>query len=249
METSKTYIIGNWKMNGDKALAERLAMAAMALPPKSHVQVVLCPPAIFMGELANLVDVTRIGLGGQDCHMQAEGAFTGDVSASMLYESGACYVLVGHSERRCGHGETNQIVAQKALQAANAELIPVICIGETAEQRKSGLANVVIEQQLAESIPEELAAGKFLLAYEPVWAIGSGQSATTDDIEAMHRHIITVVGKQKGAAANDVAVLYGGSVKAENAGEILTINGVSGVLVGGASLDPDAFSDIVAAAT
>lgn len=250
MSDVKTYIVGNWKMNGDAVMALPLVenIAVQAAKKPAQVEIVLCPPATLLHEVARAMIGTDMRLGGQDCHVEASGAFTGDISASMLKESGCSYVIVGHSERRAIHGETNALVSKKATAALNAGLIPIICIGETKAEREAGVAHERVATQLIESIPDAAVKGDFILAYEPVWAIGTGLTATVGDIRDMHHHILQVVSKKTGLANARITVLYGGSVKAANAREILTTDGVSGVLVGGASLKADEFCNIVAAA-
>lgn len=250
MSTHKTYIIGNWKMYGDlamaRALVEEVATQAGAMP--ASVEVILCPPATLVREVADMITGFTVRVGGQDCHEQVDGAFTGDISAAMLKDAGAAYVILGHSERRGGHGETNHAVRHKALRAIKTRLIPIICVGETLVEREAGRAAEVVEQQLWESVPEEARGEVFLVAYEPVWAIGTGKTPTAEDIKQMHRHIAKVLASKVGLAAGAIPVVYGGSVKAENARDILTIEGVSGVLVGGASLKAAEFCKIVKSA-
>ncbi len=230
-------------MNGQIELVE--TMVAALAPLASHAFIVLCPPAILTRAAARLARPLGIAVGGQDCHEKTEGAFTGDISAAMLKEAGAHYVIVGHSERRQHHHETNDMVRKKALKAMRAGLKPIICVGETLAERQAGNAEAVVDGQLWESIPEEASGHDFLLAYEPVWAIGSGVTATRGDIEAMHALAGRVVMKKTGKA---VPVVYGGSVKADNAKEILGSAGVAGVLVGGASLKVEDFCKIVLSA-
>ncbi len=231
MKSAKKYIIGNWKMHGDPVMALPLVetIIEQAAKKPDNVEVVLCPPATLIGEVARLLIGTDLHIGGQDCHYEAQGAFTGDISASMLKNAGCSYVIVGHSERRHGHAESSETVRKKAEAALQAGLTPIICIGETLAQREAGQAEVVVGEQLRLSLPPITHNPKpithFLLAYEPVWAIGTGRTATADDILAMH----TYIHAQTGGAR---VVLYGGSVKAANAREILTTEGVSGVLVG-----------------
>lgn len=221
-----------------QALAQAVAAHGRALSGKA--QLVLCPPATLIHQVCQWVDGSGLAVGGQDCHPAPEGAFTGDISAPMLADAGCRYVIAGHSERRQGHGEDNDTVRAKAAAVIQAGMIAIICGGETLEQRQSGQAEEVVRQQLAESVPKTAEAPQFLLAYEPVWAIGSGLAATADDIAAMHRFILGLM--------PDAAVLYGGSVKPDNAREILSIAGVSGVLVGGASLKAEQFCAIADAA-
>jgi len=189
-----------------------------------------------------------IAIGGQDCHAQPHGAFTGDISAAMLADSGCSHVIVGHSERRSMHGETSLDVCAKAKAALSRNLIPIVCVGETWEQREAGHAKAVVVAQIKESIPDGVDSGAFVVAYEPIWAIGSGRAATADDIDFMHAAIKkTLAGKT--ADGSEGAVLYGGSVKPSNAREILELYNVDGALIGGASLNARDFLDIADLAT
>jgi triosephosphate isomerase len=243
MSLQKT-IVGNWKMHGTPESARELARAIAACPLPSGVKVVICPPAT----LFSVVAFAEVPMGGQDCSAEAEGAFTGDISASMLKEAGCDYVIVGHSERRHYHDETNEDVRNKATQAIAAGLIPIVCIGETAAERDAGNAKKVVGAQVAESLPKFAGEDNVILAYEPVWAIGTGKTPKPEDIRAMHAHILAVAAHETGLAPSQISVLYGGSVKSANAQEILALNGVSGVLVGGASLKADEFCKIAQAA-
>lgn len=231
-------IIGNWKMHGSQALAETLVprVASFAAEIKSKGEIVLCPPATLVPLVAKLTQGSFLATGAQDCSAETEGAYTGEVSAVMLAQAGCRYVIVGHSERRARHKELNEIVKAKAEAAIAAGLIPVICVGEQLAQRESGLAVRYVTQQVRECAPSK---GQFLLAYEPVWAIGSGKVPENADIEQMHQQIAALV--------PGISVLYGGSVKAANAADILSVPGVSGVLVGGASVNVDEFCGIIAA--
>jgi triosephosphate isomerase len=240
MPNAQPLIVANWKMNGDIDLVE--SMVTSISPLASRAFIVLCPPAILTRAAARLAKPYGIAVGGQDCHEQTDGAFTGDISAGMLKEAGAQYVILGHSERRQHHHETNDIVRKKALKAMRTGLKPIICVGETLAERQEGRAEAVVDSQLWESIPEEASGYDFLLAYEPVWAIGSGNTATRADIEAMHALAERVALKKTGKPA---PVIYGGSVKAENAKEILASSHVAGALVGGASLKAEEFCKII----
>jgi len=237
-------VIGNWKMHGTVESAALLAseisdyVTAAAL---QRTKVVLCPPALHIATALENIAGSPVSVGAQDCSAEAQGAFTGDISAPMLADRGAEYVILGHSERRAGYHESDDAVAAKALAAKAAGLIPVICIGETLEQRESGEYASVLEQQAKLSVPSSFHANDFLLAYEPVWAIGTGKVADVQTIQVTHEHIAKHL--PKGAA-----ILYGGSVKPENAEEIMKIPHVDGVLVGGASLKTDSFTAIIAAA-
>lgn len=246
----KKIVAGNWKMHGDAAMAEEMveAVTAVAADLPGHVEVILCPPAPLLLLAAAMIEEPNVKVGGQDCHSLPEGAFTGDISAGLLAEAGAEYVIVGHSERRQGHSESSDLVRKKAARAIRTGLIPIICVGETATDRDSRQAEEVVGAQVRDSLPEEAREGNFLIAYEPVWAIGTGRTPTSDDIRKMHAYILSVTTKRSGLAPEQVFVLYGGSVKGDNAGEIMAIEGVSGVLVGGASLKVDEFCRIMQAA-
>lgn len=239
MQDNRKLIVGNWKMHGDSAMALLLTeeAATCAAKARDFAQVVLCPPATLMHMVARTMIGSLVHMGGQDCSPAAEGAYTGDISVTQLKEAGCSYVIVGHSERRAMHHETNEIVCAKSKAAIGAGLIPIICIGETLVERDAGKAQEIVSKQLKESLPQ----GHFIVAYEPVWAIGTGRNASPADIESMHAHIAANTPK-------GTQILYGGSVKAANAREILTIKGVSGVLVGGASLKPEEFNVIIESA-
>lgn len=238
---ARKIIIGNWKMNGTPEMARSLAAAVAKRAASLGSEVVICPPATLL----HAVSDAPIAKGGQDCSAEAAGAFTGDVSATMLKEAGCDYVIVGHSERRQHHGETDARVRAKAAQAVAAGLVPVICVGETLAEREAGREEQVVATQVAGSVPPGVGEGSFILAYEPVWAIGTGKTPTNEDIRAMHAHILTVSARETGLAQSQISVLYGGSVKSGNAKEILAINGVAGVLVGGASLVAEEFCKII----
>jgi triosephosphate isomerase len=233
-------IAGNWKMNGltgeAAARARALAGKAQAAPPDCGVAV--CPPFTALPAVADAVAGTAIAVGGQDCHAKPSGAFTGSVSAEMLADVGCRYVIVGHSERRHGLGETDAMVRDKAKAALRAGLTPIVCVGETLEEREAGDALMVVESQIDGSVPTEGVA--VVVAYEPVWAIGTGLVPTLHDIAAVHEHIRSRLTVRRGDGA-DVPILYGGSAKPDNAAELLGASEVGGLLIGGASLDPDSF--------
>jgi len=242
-------IAGNWKMNGLAAdLGQARALAAGIGAASPSARVVLCPPATLLARMADVLSGTLVLLGGQDCHDQPSGAFTGDISAEMLVDAGASMVIVGHSERRAAYGETDAKVAAKALAARRAGLEPIICVGESRAERDAGRAIEVICGQVAGCVASALAAGPFAIAYEPIWAIGAGLTPTPAEIAEAHAALrcalIDCAGEQ-GAAA---PILYGGSVKSENAAEILAIAEVGGALVGGASLKAADFLAIVSVA-
>ncbi len=246
----KKIIVANWKMNGSSESTKKWAQDFMLLIPEVPygVEAVACPPAPLIPLLNYLMDSSEVKLGAQDCHAKPEGAFTGETSAELLKDIGCGYVIVGHSERRTYNSESNEIVSAKASSAIKSGLIPIICIGETKEQRDRGDTIKVINQQIDESLPKEAGIGNFILAYEPVWAIGSGNLPTMDEIKQVHDAIIARVSKSIAIETSKVYVLYGGSVKADNAGEILALSNVSGVLVGGASLNGQDFCKIILSA-
>ena len=231
----KRLIAGNWKMNGLRAASAELRAIGAGLGG-ADAEVVICPPATLIAVLADDAGAAGVALGGQDCHPAASGAHTGDVSAEMLADAGASWCVVGHSERRADHGETDALVRDKARAARRAGLTPIVCVGETREEREGGRAEAVVRGQLSGSLPED----GFVVAYEPVWAIGTGLTPTEDDIAAMHAAIRDAVGPGP-------RILYGGSVKPRNARAILALPEVGGALVGGASLKADDFLGIVRA--
>ena len=237
-------IAGNWKMNGLAAALGEARAVASAVDGKGP-RVALCPPATLLSRMSEALKGSAVLVGGQDCSPAESGAFTGDTSAQMLADAGASLVIVGHSERRAGHGETDAIVAAKALAAARSGLQPIVCVGETLEQRKAGDALAVVTGQMRGSIPTELKPEAFAVAYEPVWAIGTGLTPTTPEIEDVHRAIRATLVDLFGSDGAKVPILYGGSVKPSNAAEILHAAEVGGALVGGASLKAADFLGIV----
>lgn len=246
----RPLIVANWKMNGlrrDGLDRARALVARASAAPSLGCDIVLCPPATLLIETRGALDGSQIALGAQDCHAAAQGAFTGDLSAPMLADAGCRYVIVGHSERRAGHGEQDTAVAAKAAAAAAAGLVPIVCVGERREERDTGRALGVIEAQVRASVPKAL-AGPLVVAYEPVWAIGSGRTPSRDEIHAVHALIHHVLDDHFSGGSGTVRVLYGGSVGARNAQEILAVEGVQGALVGGASLSVEDFWAICAAA-
>ena len=245
----RKLIVGNWKMNGLRQSADALVRGILdGLPAGADVGVALCPPATLLASVAEMVRESPVEVGGQDCHPQASGAHTGDIAASMLADAGASYVIVGHSERRSDHGESDTLVRAKAEAALASGLRPIVCIGETAEQRRAGEALAVIKHQLAGSLPAFSQADSLVVAYEPVWAIGTGDTATPADVEEVHALIRTALRSAAGDAGSQVPILYGGSVKPTNAGELLGTAEVDGALVGGASLKAEDFLGIITAA-
>ena len=245
---SRPIVLGNWKMNGLERDGWELARALvdrLAREPKGRAGGALgvCPPATLLVPIRAVLEGSALLLGGQDCHWEPKGAYTGDVSAPMLADAGCRLVLVGHSERRQHHGETDERVRAKARAALDAGLIPVVCVGETEEEYLAGRTLERLDAQLAGGLPDGASAERLVVAYEPVWAIGTGRTPKPDEITAVHEHVRRRLAERVG----DVPVLYGGSVKAANAAEILALPGVGGALVGGASLAADEFWAIYSA--
>ena len=247
MTASAPLIAGNWKMNGVAADLEQARAVAAGLSA-GGARVALCPPATLVERMSRALAGTRVAVGGQDCDARASGAYTGDIAAEMLADAGASLVILGHSERRAGHGETDEIVADKVRAALRAGLEPIVCVGETLDQRKAGQALAVVTGQVKGSLPAELAGKAFSVAYEPVWAIGTGLTPTTPEIEEVHRAVRAALVESFGPAGAGVLILYGGSVKPSNAAEILHAAEVGGALVGGASLKAEDFLGIINAA-
>ena len=247
MTTPRPLIAGNWKMHGlESALAEARAIAAAVDAHAPAARVALCPPATLISRLAHALAGSSVEVGAQDCRAEPQGAFTGSVSAEMLADAGATLVILGHSERRAGYGETSADVAAKVLAALRAGLEPIVCVGESEQERRDGQALEVVLRQVRESLPDALGGCAFAVAYEPIWAIGSGVTPTNDQIEEMHGAIRQALTARWGAAA--APILYGGSVKPDNAAEILRLGEVGGALVGGASLTAAQFAPIIRAA-
>ena len=237
------WIVGNWKMNGSRsALAEAEAVAAAKV---AGVRVGICPPATLIAPMAAALDGTGVFVGAQVCHHNASGAHTGDLSAAMLAEAGAVLTLAGHSERRADHGETDAAVKAQAAAALAQGLDVIVCVGETLEERKAGQALAIVTGQVRESLPDGADAARVAIAYEPVWAIGTGLTPTLEEIDEVHGAIRKVLAGMEMAGAN---ILYGGSVKPDNAADILARPDVGGALVGGASLTAEVFLPIVRAA-
>ena len=238
----RKLVAGNWKMNGLTAdLGFVPELADMARP--ADVDVLVCPPATLLAAMAERARGPDVAVGGQDCHAEVSGAHTGDVSAAMLRDAGASYVILGHSERRADHGETSAQVKAKAEAALAAGLVPIVCVGETREEREAGRAEAVVGEQLAGSLPDGPGEGGVVIAYEPVWAIGTGLTAAPEDVAAMHGFIHSRLPQPEATR-----ILYGGSVKPDNAATLLHLPDVDGALVGGASLKAADFGRIVAAA-
>lgn len=239
----RALIAGNWKMNGlaedAKTLAEGLKALGEGAQPSCDLLV--CPPFPYLALVAQALAGSRISVGGQDCHGATAGAHTGDTAAPMLRDVGCSYVIVGHSERRSDHGETDAQVRAKAEAALAAGLAPIVCVGETEKERDADQTLTVIGRQVKGSVPAGMEAGRLVVAYEPVWAIGTGRTATAAEVARVHAEIRRLLVGLVGEGAEKVRILYGGSVKPDNAAELLSQANVDGALVGGASLDAEAF--------
>ena len=237
---------GNWKMNGTQASLSEVA-ALLAAHPAPGCEMLLCPPATLVSAMAGVAKGTALHVGGQDCHAKASGAHTGDISAAMLVDAGASHVILGHSERRTDHGETDAQVLAQAEAAIAAGLGAVVCIAETEAERDAGRTLDLVGTQLHGSVPASATAAQLVIAYEPVWAIGTGRTPTIAEIAEVHAFIRARLTARIGAEASGVRLLYGGSVKPSNAAEIFAVPHVDGALVGGASLKAADFGAIVAA--
>jgi triosephosphate isomerase (TIM) len=238
-------IAGNWKMHCLAGEAVALARAIAAGAKGFAAELVVCPTALHVAAVSQVLKGSSVGVGGQDCHQTQQGAHTGDIAASMLRDAGAAWVILGHSERRQDHGETDELVREKTLAAVEGGLTPIVCVGETADQRSGGQETEVVGWQLAGSLPKPFTG---VVAYEPVWAIGTGKTATDEDVATMHGFIREELVRQFGNAGQDIRILYGGSVKPANAGSLLAVPDVGGALVGGASLKAEDFLAIARAA-
>jgi len=245
--TRRKLAAGNWKMNGLSAQMAELD-ALVAATKEAGAQVLVCPPATLVAKFAWRAGNSHVAIGGQDCHAAASGAHTGDISAEMLADAGATYVIVGHSERRADHGETDAEVRAKAEAARRAGLVAIVCVGETEAERDAGRTLDVVGGQLARSVPDGATAANLVVAYEPVWAIGTGRTPTLDEIAEVHDFLRARLVACFGAEGEGVRLLYGGSVKPGNAAEIFAVSNVDGGLVGGASLKASDFLAIIAAA-
>ncbi|MCC5959275.1 MAG: triose-phosphate isomerase [Rhodobacteraceae bacterium] len=240
MTAPRKLAAGNWKMNGLRADLHEARKLAAEFPSPS-ADIVLCPPATLIGAMAAALVGSSVRVGGQDCHFNSSGAHTGDISAGMLADAGAHHVILGHSERRADHGEASVMVAQKARAAHAAGLTAIICIGETEAERDSGQTLEVVLDQMKQSMPDSASAANTVIAYEPVWAIGTGRTPTLDQVAQVHDAL------RANLPDAGISLLYGGSVKPANAAEIFAIKNVDGALVGGASLKAEDFGAIVAA--
>ncbi len=238
-------IAGNWKMHMLRAPATELANGVRSGAQGLACELLVCPPFTAIEPVARALQGSGVAVGGQDCHAQGQGAHTGDISAAMLRDAGATWVILGHSERRQNHGEIDELVREKVLAAVDAGLTPIVCVGETEDQRNAGQETDVVGWQLAGSLPKPFAG---VVAYEPVWAIGTGRTATEQDVATMHAFIHEELVRQFGEAGQGIRILYGGSMRPANAASLLAVPHVSGGLIGGASLKAEDFLAIAQAA-
>jgi triosephosphate isomerase len=244
----RPLIAGNWKMNGLKAAVNELAAIGQGAEKVwRKADLLICPPATLLFTSAAVVIGSKVAIGAQDCHPAASGAHTGDISAEMLADAGATAIIVGHSERRTDHHETDALVRSKAEAAWRAGLIAIVCVGETQAERDGGQTLDVVGRQVAGSVPEGATAANLVVAYEPVWAIGTGRTPTTKDVEEVHKLIRDRLKDRFSSEGDQVRILYGGSVKPSNAAELMAVANVDGALVGGASLKAVDFLAIAAA--
>ncbi|PRX35023.1 triosephosphate isomerase [Meinhardsimonia xiamenensis] len=246
MTDRRKLAAGNWKMNGTSAALAEIDALAEAHPAPG-CEVLICPPATLIHRAAQRAQGTAIAIGGQDCHHEPAGAHTGDISAGMLTDAGATHVILGHSERRADHGETDALVRAKCEAALGAGLVAIVCVGETLAEREAGRTLDVVGSQVTGSLPDGATAARVVVAYEPVWAIGTGHVPTVEQIGEVHGHIRKLLLERFGAEGAGMRILYGGSVKPSNAAEIFAVADVDGALVGGASLKAADFSGIIAA--
>ena len=238
----RPLIAGNWKMNGSRAEADELARGIASLDRNETAESLVCPPYPYLGLVADALSGSTVALGAQNVSEQQNGAYTGEVSAAMLVDMGCSYVIVGHSERRQFYGEDSALVAVKARVAAQAALRPIICVGELLAERENGRTEAVISEQLEAVFAEPAETyGDFVIAYEPVWAIGTGKTASPQQAQEVHAFIRAKLAAWDAEISNKTRILYGGSVKPDNAGELLAMNDVDGGLVGGASLQAESF--------
>lgn len=243
----RTLLAGNWKMNGLRASLAEIRALMRSIGQRPAADIIICPPATLIAEAARTVENAAIEIGGQDCHTESSGAFTGDISAEMLRDAGATAVIVGHSERRQYHAESDRIVAAKLAAASRAGLVPILCVGESESQRDRGEAVSTVRRQLSESMDAKFKPAELVVAYEPVWAIGTGRTPKPQEIVQMHDAVRAVLIERFGEEGAQIRVLYGGSVKPDNAGGILSLPGVGGALIGGASLRAADFLSILQA--
>lgn len=247
MVLRRPLIVGNWKMNGLTSSQSELQaiVKGMSVAP-AYIDAAICPPFLRIPDFVRMAQGSRVLIGAQDCHTQTSGAHTGDISAALLADSGAKLVIVGHSERRMDHHETDSLVRDKAIAALSANVMVIVCIGETEAERDAGQTLSVVKRQLTGSIPDHAKASTVIVAYEPVWAIGTGRTPTAAEVAQVHGAIRHTLETRLGAEGKAMRILYGGSVKPGNALELLAIDNVDGALVGGASLKATDFMGIVA---
>jgi len=246
-KTPRPLVAGNWKMNGlGKSRAEVKKIAKKLSNRRLNCELLLCPPATLLSDFRVIAKGSHLVLGGQDCHTGENGAHTGDISAQMLSDTGAKYVIVGHSERRADHGETDALVQAKATAAHTAGLNAIVCIGETAKERRQKRTLRIIGRQLTKSVPSNSTASNIVVAYEPVWAIGSGMTPTLEQVAEVHAFIRRKLVQRFGQEGKGIRVLYGGSVNPNNAKELMAVANVNGALIGGASLKASDFWAIAA---
>lgn len=245
----RPLVAGNWKMNGTRTALAEFGLMVSGYDPalKAVVDLMICPPATMIAALSAAAAGSGLAIGGQDCHAKASGAHTGDIAADMLADAGASAVIVGHSERRTDHGETDAIIKAKAEAALRAGLVAIVCIGETRAEREAGKTLDVVRAQLKGSIPDGATSATLVIAYEPVWAIGTGLTPTAKDVEEVHAVIRADLTTLLGAEGMKSRILYGGSVKPSNAKELMGVANVDGALIGGASLKAEDFLGIAAA--
>lgn len=247
MTAPKALVAGNWKMNGLKASADEISRLEELINTNgAKCDVLICPPFTLISTLSSLGG-NNVAIGAQDCHMNMNGAHTGDISAEMIKELGCKHIIVGHSERRADHNESNDVVKAKAIAAQAQGIIAIICVGETIVEREAGNALDVVTSQVKASIPDDATADNTIIAYEPVWAIGTGKVPTAADVEEVHAAVRDVLMARFGESGANINILYGGSVKASNANELMSVPNVNGALVGGASLKADDFYGIISA--
>lgn len=242
----RSLVVGNWKMNGTRASAAALVQGILAGLDGDIADIAVCVPYVYLESVGNIINSTRLGLGAQNIADKASGAYTGEVSASMLAEVGCKYALVGHSERRTYYGDTDASVAARFVQAQTQNIIPVLCVGETLEQREQDQTFAVVNEQLDAVIDLAgiAAFNNAVIAYEPVWAIGTGRTATDDQAQEVHKHIRNYIAAKDQAIAEKVQILYGGSAKPDNAQGLFAMPDIDGGLIGGASLDAESFLKI-----
>lgn len=248
----QTLVAGNWKLNGSlESVSELLTGITGKISTVGATEVAVCPPFVYLQHAGQLLQGTGIALGAQDCSDQAQGAYTGEVSAAMIRESGCTYVIIGHSERRHIYGESDALVAAKFERAQEHSLIPILCVGETLEEREGGQTEAVIARQLDAVLARSgiEGFGNAVIAYEPVWAIGTGKTATPEQAQQVHAFVRGRLGRQDEGIAGGIRILYGGSMKPENAGALLQENDIDGGLIGGASLKAEDFVAIAASGT